>query len=570
MQWNEPSPLLEDSNFKSLVSIGLDPITSRLLINRNIRTPEEAKAYFYPDISNLHDPHLMKDMHKAVDNILKALENKQRFMLFGDYDVDGTTSVALLYTYLKTLGGDLLTYVPNRYTEGYGVSIQGIDHAKANGVSLIIAIDCGIRDVEQVAYAKELGIDFIICDHHLPAEETPNALAILNPKQEDCNYPFKDLCACAVGFKLIQAIHTTKGGKLEDLIPYLDFVAIATASDLVSLEGENRILAATGLKQLNSPNKRIGIQAILETSALNKEISSTDLGFKIGPRINAAGRMESAIHSVNLLIEEDPAKAKAIAEDIEDYNKERRSENQSITKEALEQIIENKETENNTTVVFNENWHRGVLGIVASKLIETHYRPTIVFGKGEDMYTASARSVKGFNIYNAINECSELLEKFGGHKYAAGLSLLPQNYDAFKNKFEEIVKNSIKAECLIPKLDIELEVPLSDLVAEGNATLPKIYRIIKRMQPFGPGNQAPIFITKGVIDKGSKKIGKKEEHLRLCIYDNTTDKTFIGIGFNLAEKLKKINKDNFDVVYSLEENDWKGKVSLQLMIKDIR
>lgn len=570
MQWNEPSPLLEDANFKSLVGIGIDPITSRLLINRNINTPEEANNFFNPSIKNLHNPSLMKDMDKAVNIITEALEKGERIMIFGDYDVDGTTSVALLYTYLNTLNGDLLTYVPNRYTEGYGISIQGIDHAKEEGVSLIIAIDCGIRDVEQIAYAKGLGIDFIICDHHLPSEETPDALAILNPKQEDCNYPYKELCACAVGFKLIQAMHSKRGGEIEELLHYLDLVAIATASDLVPLTGENRILAATGLKQLNKPIKRVGIQALIESCGINKEITSTDLGFKIGPRINAAGRMESAIHSVNLLIEESLENAKVIADKIEKYNQERRKHNEEIAKQALEQIIECNETNNSTTVVFNETWHRGVLGIVASKLIENHYRPTIVFGKGEDIYTASARSVKGFNIYDALNECADLLEKFGGHKYAAGLSLKPENYEAFKNKFEEVVKNTIKPECLIPKIDIEVEVSLSDLVAEENANFPKIYRILKRMQPFGPGNNSPIFISKAVVEKYSKKIGEDSKHLRLSISDNSTDKTFTGIGFNLADKIEPLNKNHFDVVYSLDENHWNNNVSLQLMLKDVR
>lgn len=571
MQWNEPSSLPEDSHFKSLVGIGFDSITARLLINRNIRTPEEAKQFFYPNINNLHDPYLMKDMGKAVDILSKAVEDKQRIMIFGDYDVDGTTSVALLYTYLKTLEADLLTYVPNRYTEGYGISIQGIDHAKQEGVSLIIAIDCGIRDIEQIKYAKEQGIDFIICDHHLPAEELPNALAILNPKQDDCNYPYKELCACAVGFKLIQAIHLNKGGKLEDLVAYLDLVAIATASDLVPLDGENRILAATGIKQLNNTKKRAGIQAILETSDLiGKKVNSSDLGFKIGPRINAAGRMQSAIHSVNLLIEENIEAARSIAENIETYNKDRRKENESIAKEALKQIQTQQEEDNSSTVVYDENWHRGVLGIVASKLIETHYRPTIVFGKADNMYTASARSVKGFNIYEALNECAELLEKFGGHKYAAGLSLKPKNYLAFKTKFEEIVKRTIKEECLIPKIDIEIELALSNLIPEQNANFPKIYRILRRMQPFGPGNNSPLFITKAAMDKGSRKVGQDQNHLSLCISDATTDKTFRGIGFNLGDKLDELNKESFDLVYSLGENHWNGNVNLQLMAKDVR
>lgn len=570
MHWKEPIPYSAE-DLQRLAKVSKDPTIATLLLNRSIYNFEEASEFFNPDIKLLHDPYLMKDMAKAIKIISKTLKSKKRIMVYGDYDVDGTTSVTLLYTYLKNMGADLLTYVPDRYSEGYGVSLQGINRAKEENISLIIAIDCGIRAVEQVAYAKDLGIDFIICDHHLPSEEIPKAAAILNPKQSDCPYPFKDLCACGVGFKLIQAMHAKAGKDFNELLPYLDLVAIATAADLVPIVGENRILSAMGLKVLNQNPKRVGIEAILESSKLQgQNINNTDLGFKIGPRINAAGRMKHAIHSVELLIEEDKEIAKSIALEIESYNQERRTTDSAITNEALLKIEKENEIENSTTVVYDASWHRGVLGIVASRLIETHYRPTIVFGKGEGSLTASARSVKGFNIFDAISECAPLLEKFGGHKYAAGLSLLPENYEAFKTKFEEIVKNSIGPESLKPELIIEVEIPLKDLLPDEKGNLPKLYRIIRRMRPFGPGNKSPLFTTKGVIDKGSRKIGKEDKHLRLSISDASTNWTFTGIGFNLGYKLDKIDKDNFDIVYSLEENHWNGNTSLQLMIKDIR
>lgn len=570
MRWKEPIPYSEE-DIQRLAKVSNDPTIATLLLNRSVYSYEEANEFFNPDIRLLHDPYLMKDMAKAIKIILEALENGERIMVYGDYDVDGTTSVTLLYTYLKSIGGDLLTYVPDRYTEGYGISIQGIDCAKEEGISLIIAIDCGIRAIDQVAYAKELGIDFIICDHHLPGEVIPEAEAILNPKQSDCPYPFKELCACAVGFKLIQAIQAKRGGDFKDLFSYLDLVAIATAADLVPIVGENRILSAIGLKVLNEYPKRAGIAAILEACKLvDQDINNTDLGFKIGPRINAAGRMKHAIHSVELLIEEDKDIAKNIAFAIETYNQERRTADGGITKEALLKIEEDNEVENSATVVYDADWHRGVLGIVASRLIESHYRPTIVFGKGEGYLTASARSVKGFNIFDAINECAPLLEKFGGHKYAAGLSLLPENYETFKSRFEEIVKNSITQESLEPELIIEAEITLKDLIPERNGDFPKLYRIINRMRPFGPGNNSPVFITKGVIDKGSRKIGEDDKHLRLSIFDKSTNWTFTGIGFNLGHKLDLIDKMNFDVAYTLDENHWNGNINLQLMIKDVR
>lgn len=571
MRWVEPISLPEEGIQHIIEKIGVDPTIARILLQRNIHSFEEARDFFNPDIHLLHDPMLMKGMGIAVAKILQTIQEGKRILVYGDYDVDGTTSVALLYSYLTSIDGDILTYVPDRYTEGYGISIQGIDYAKREKVALIIAIDCGIRAIEQVKYAKDLGVDFIICDHHLPAETLPDAVAILNPKQANCSYPYKELCACGVGFKLLQAIQARLEKNIEELYTYLDLVAIAIAADIVPITGENRILAAKGLEYLNKQEKRIGIQAILETCKIeNQNLSLSDLVFKIAPRINAAGRMKHAHHSVDLLIEKDRNTAKSIASNIENFNRNRRDIDSNITKEALSQIEEQQEMKNSSTVVYHENWHKGVLGIVASRLIETHYRPTIVFGKGDNLLTASARSVKGFNIYEAINECASLLEKFGGHKYAAGLSLLPENFPAFKQKFEAIVKESINSDSLEPAIQIEAELDLKDLIAESNAKFPKLYRILKRMQPFGPGNANPVFITRNVKDRGSRKVGKEGEHLKLQISDNSSNQVFIGIGFGMGEKLNKINKDNFDVLYTLEENYWNGNTSLQLRIKDIR
>ncbi len=571
MRWEGPISFPKEEIHHLIEEIGISETIAKLLLHRNIHNFDEANAYFNPDIRLLHDPLLMKDMGVASKLILDTIKEEKPIMVYGDYDVDGTTSVTLLYTYLTSIGAKIITYIPDRYGEGYGVSIKGIDLAKEKGVSLIIAIDCGIRAVKQVEYAKSLDIDFIICDHHLPGEEIPNATAILNPKQNDCPYPYKELCACGVGFKLIQAIHTKRNGKLEDLYSYLDLVAIAIAADIVPITGENRILAAMGLTHLNEQEKRVGVQSILESCNANNQILHiTDLVFKIAPRINAAGRMKHAHHAVDLLIENNSDIAKKIASEIECYNRDRREQDKSITQKALQQIKENKEINKHTTVVYGENWHNGVLGIVASRLIETYYRPTIVFSKGDSLLTASARSVEGFNIFEALNKCSHLLEKFGGHQAAAGLSLLPENYQTFKEYFEKVVKETISEESLEPVINIEAEINLRDLIPETGRKFSKLYRIINRMRPFGPENNNPIFVTRNVMDAGSKAVGVDGKHLRLSIVDHTTKIPITGIGFGLGHKLNQIDKMNFEVVYTLEENHWNGKTSLQLMVKDVR
>ena len=571
MRWVEPKSLPEIEIQHLVEEIGIHPIIARLLLLRGIHNYEEAKAFFNPDIRLLHDPMLMKDMGKALPTILNAIEAGQRIMIYGDYDVDGTTSVALLSLYLKEIGADILTYVPDRYSEGYGISLQGIDYAKSEKVKLIIAIDCGIRAIEQVEYAKQLGIDFIICDHHLPAQQLPKARAILNPKQTSCSYPYKELCACGVGFKLIQAIHARLHKNFEELYSYLDLVAIATAADIVPLTGENRILVAQGLKVLNRSKKRTGIQAILDhIDFKDKALNLSDLVYKIAPRINAAGRMKHAHHAVDLLVEQDIKTAKTIASDIENFNSNRRKIDTSITEEALTQIKQEQNLTQNTTVVYHEDWHHGVLGIVASRLIEVHYRPTIVFGKREGLLTASARSVKGYNIYEALNQCAHLLEKFGGHKYAAGLSMLPENFEIFKNSFEKTVSKSLPDECKQPIISIDAEINLKELIPHQKATFPKLYRIINRMRPFGPKNPNPVFITKNVSDQGSRKVGQDRKHLRIQINDSSTNQVFTGIGFNLADKFDQIDKSNFEIVYRLDENHWNGVRSLQLQLIDLR
>lgn len=571
IQWITTSDYAEDK-LQELTSQGIDLLTAKLLLSRDINTFDKARAYFNPDIIKLHDPYLMKDMGKAIQLISQKIQDKKRIMIYGDYDVDGVTSVALLYTYIQSIGGNSITYIPDRYTEGYGLSLKGIDVAKDEQIDLIITIDCGIRAVEQIEYANSLDIDVIICDHHFAGEELPNAKAILNPKQENCPYPYKELCACAVGFKLIQAMQAHMGKPIEEIYSYLDLVAIATAADIVPITGENRILASAGLKRINNHKKRPGIKALLDiVKHKGQDLTLSDLMFKVAPRINAAGRMKLAIQAVRLLIESDLEQARSFANEIEAYNTDRKNKDAKITQEALEQIAENKEENRYTTVVYKEDWHPGVLGIVASRLIETHYKPSIVFGKGEEYLSASARSVKDFNIYNAINECSDLLVKFGGHKYAAGLSLLPENYDAFKERFEAIVKRDIKEEHRIPQLKIDAEIELKDLEQDSDKSpFPKLFRIIKRMQPFGPQNSKPVFASYNVTDQGCKLVGEDKSHLRIAVKDASTDKVYYGIGFGMADKFTKLNKKEFDIAYTLEENHFNGRVSLQLFIKDIR
>ncbi|MCD8440653.1 single-stranded-DNA-specific exonuclease RecJ [Tenacibaculum finnmarkense] len=541
--------------------LSVEKTLAKILVQRNIDTFDKAKQFFRPSLDHLHDPFLMKDMDLAVQRIEKAIANNENILVFGDYDVDGTTAVSLLSSYLKTIHPNIFTYIPDRYAEGYGVSYMGIDFADDNDFSLIIALDCGIKAIDKVAYAADKNIDFIICDHHKPGKEIPKAVAVLNAKQDDCFYPYDELCGCGVGFKLIQALASKTGQTIDDLIPYLDLVATAIAADIVPMTGENRTLTYFGLQVINS-KPRNGIKAIIEQLD-KKELTITDVVFIIAPRINAAGRMKHGIHAVNLLTEMDFDTAVEFASSIEKFNADRKGIDKKITQEALLQIEENNETERFTSVVFDETWHKGVIGIVASRLIETYYRPTLVFTKSGDKLAASARSVKGFDVYNALEQCAEFIEQFGGHKYAAGLTLEPEQYENFKNKFEEVVAKTIDKNLLTPEISIDAELDLSEIS-------PKFFRIIQQMAPFGPLNLKPTFSTTAVRDNGfGKQVGADKTHLKLNIISAADKKTYSAIGFSLGKKLPLI-KNDFDIAYALDENTWNGNTSIQLLLKDIK
>lgn len=532
-----------------------------LLLQRTIDTFEDAKLFFRPDLTDLHDPFLMKDMAKAVDRIETAISNNENILIYGDYDVDGTTAVSLVSLYLKNDYSNIATYIPDRYDEGYGVSYKGIDFAKDNGFSLIIALDCGIKAIEKVAYATKKGIDFIICDHHRPGDVLPGAVAILDPKRDDCTYPYDELCGCGIGFKLIQALASRKRQHAQELTPYLDLVATAIAADIVAITGENRILAYFGLQQINT-NPSTGIKALIH-QLKKQQLTITDVVFIIAPRINAAGRMKHGNYAVELLTETDFEKALEMASTIEQFNTARKDLDELITAQALLQIDKNDEANNFTSVVYQEDWHKGVIGIVASRMIETYYRPTVVFTKNGEKLAASARSVRGFDIYNALEACSETIEQFGGHKYAAGLTLLEENYPEFKKQFEEVVKNTIPDELLHPELRIDLEISLSDIT-------PKFYRILKLFAPFGPGNMKPVFMVKNVKDTGSgKRVGNDQTHLKLQVTDGIA--TFDAIGFGMGNYYQDMKTGKpFDIAFTLEENTWNDITNLQLNLKDIR
>lgn len=541
--------------------LSVDPILASLLVQRNIDSFKKAKEFFRPSLEDLHDPFLLKDMDRAVSRIEKAIIDNENILIYGDYDVDGTTSVSLVSSYLKTITNHIATYIPDRYDEGYGISYQGIDFASDNNFSLIIALDCGIKAIEKVSYATQKNVDFIICDHHKPGDEIPKALAVLNPKRVDCTYPYKELCGCGVGFKLVHALASKRGQTIEDIQQYLDLVATAIAADIVPITGENRILTYYGLEVINS-NPRNGIKAIIH-QIKKKKLTITDVVFIIAPRINAAGRIKHGNYAVELLTEMNYEAALDFAASIEKFNLERKELDKKITYEALQQIESANEKEKFSTVVYSENWHKGVIGIVASRLIESFYRPTLVFTKSGNKLAASARSVKGFDVYEALNECSEFIEQFGGHKYAAGLTLDPKNYSAFKNKFEEVVKASIDKKLLIPEITIDLELELSEIT-------PKFFRILQQMGPFGPQNMKPVFKTTSVRDNGyGKTVGSDKSHLKLNIIDGADKKTYNAIGFGLGNKIKSI-KGDFDIAYSLDENEWKGNTSIQLILKDLK
>lgn len=562
MRWTlKPKPERANVNYLSN-ALKVEPLVASLLVQRGVETYDEAKKFFRPSLANLHDPFLMKDMDKAVARIEKAVVNNENILVYGDYDVDGTTSVALLSSYLKTYYPNVATYIPDRYDEGYGISFKGIDFASDNDFSLIIALDCGIKAIAKVAYANEKGIDFIICDHHRPGAEIPKAVAVLDPKREDCSYPFKELCGCGVGFKLVQALSEKRKLGIQDLLLYLDLVATAIGADIVPITGENRILAYYGLKVINS-NPRTGFKAILKQ--VKKEILTiTDVVFIIAPRINAAGRMKHGNHAVTLLTETDVNLATKYALEIEKFNADRKDADRQITEEALLQIVQNKEEDRMTTVVYQENWHKGVIGIVASRLTDTYYRPTLVFTKSGEKLAASARSVIGFDVYNALEGCAEYIEQFGGHMYAAGLTLFEKDFENFKAKFEKVVSETIDKRLLIPEIKIDAEINLSEIT-------PKLNRILKQFGPFGPGNMTPVFMTRELQDIGwGKCVGEGKSHLRVVVKQGNSE-SFTGIGFGLAPKHDIACKGKpFKAAYSIDENEWQGNVSLQLRLRDVQ
>ncbi len=543
-------------------SLQIDEVLAQLLVNRDIHTFEEARYFFRPDLGHLHDPFLMKDMEQAILRIEKAIAANEKILVYGDYDVDGTTSVALVYSFLKKYHPEIDFYIPDRYLEGYGISTQGIDHAHTHGFSLIIALDCGIKSIDKIDYANKKNIDFIICDHHLPGEKLPDASAILDPKRTDCDYPYKELSGCGIGFKLVQAYAQKNNIPFDEICCYLDLVAVSIASDIVPIIGENRVLAWYGLHRLNTePSK--GLAALMDIADKKDNYTITDVVFIIGPRINAAGRIDDAKHAVNLLIADNHDFAFEKGRVINLKNTERKEHDSNITEQALALIDGDINLINRkTTVVFNENWHKGVIGIVASRLTEKYYRPTIVLTQSNGHITGSARSVLGFDLYEALSACSDLLEQFGGHKYAAGLTMKAENITAFQQRFEEIVSSTITDEQLTQQILIDAELDFEQIT-------PKFFRIMNQFAPFGPQNMAPVFITKNVYNYGTGSI-VGNNHLKINV--NQQDSTFFAcIGFNLGEYLPAINKGKkFDICYTIEENVWKEKRSIQLNIKGIR
>ena len=542
----------------------INKILVNLLVQRGITTYDEAKKFFRPSLEDLHDPFLMRDMDKAIERIGEALAKKEHILIYGDYDVDGTTAVSLVYTFLKGYSGNIGYYIPDRYKEGYGISKQGIDWAKENGYSLIIALDCGIKSNDKVEYAKSLGIDFVICDHHRPGAEIPAAVAVLDPKRNDCEYPYKELSGCGIGFKLIQAFAQVNHVPFNQLEQFLDLVAISIAADIVPITGENRILAFYGLQRLNK-EPRPGVKAILELTGIKKELVINDIVFTIAPRINAAGRIEHGEKAVELLIQKKEDLASFLGDDINEQNTTRKNLDTLITDQALQQI-ENDESFRNrkSTVVYNPEWHKGVIGIVASRLTDKYYRPTIVLTRSNGHVSGSARSVKDFDVYNAIESCSDLLEQFGGHMYAAGLTMKEENVVEFTRRFEKIVSETIEDRMLTHEIEVDAELNLKDIT-------PSFYRILKQFAPFGPGNMAPIFRTSGVRDNGRGRV-VGNNHLKLSLtQEEINSSIFDGIAFQLGHHHPMVEQqESFDVVYHVEENTFNGRTTLQLNIKDLK
>lgn len=541
--------------------LNINEVICKILVQRGFDTFDKAKDFFRPQLSHLHSPWLMKDMEKAVERILEAIKEKEKILIYGDYDVDGTTAVASMYQFITGFYPHVEFYIPHRYREGYGVSKEGIDYAKANNLSLIISLDCGIKSIDLIAYAKSLSIDFVICDHHLPDYQLPDAVAILNPKQRGCDYPYKELCGCGVGFKLMTALAEKLGLPAESYLQYLDLLATAIAADIVPMTGENRVMAYYGLQRVNK-NPCNGIKALMQLAGVQKEMFITNLVFIIAPRVNAAGRMDDAKKAVHLFIEKDCDKALEFAEMLHTDNTDRRTADLAITAEALALIEENEIMINRkSTVVYQEHWHKGVVGIVASRLIESYYRPTIVLTRSGQVAAGSARSVAGFNLYEAIHACKEHLLGYGGHFAAAGMTLLPENVEAFTHKFEQVVSQTILPDSLIPVLVIDAEIMFKELTLS-------FYNIIHQMEPYGPENMRPVFIVRNVMDSGHSKL-IKEQHIKFCLRQNNC--SFKGIGFNMAEKFHLIeSKKPLDVVFTIEENEWNGQKTLQLKVHDFR
>lgn len=561
---------------KLAAELDIDRHLANLLVQRGIRNIDEARMFFRPDLRHIHDPFLMKDMDKAIARIDKAIAGKEKILVYGDYDVDGTTAVALVYTYFHKIYDKLDFYIPDRYTEGYGVSYAGIDFAAENEFSLIIALDCGIKAVEKVDYAMKKGVDFIICDHHRPGSGLPEAAAVLDPKRPDCEYPYKELSGCGIGFKLIQAYHKLQKLPFDDLKQYLDLVVVSIASDIVDITGENRILAFYGLELINS-RPRPGLEAILKfsnvqknqnstgTKYFGKELTISDLVFLVGPRINAAGRIESGRSSVKLMVCETREEALELGTKINENNTERKNLDMLATQQAIQMIaLDDRLQKARSTVIYDPEWHKGVIGIVASRLTEHYYRPTVVMTLSGGLVTGSARSIKDFDIYDAIDSCSDLLEHFGGHKYAAGLSLKPENLQTFIDRFEQVVTEKMEGRELVPEIEIDSELPL-------NAIHSRFYSILRQFAPFGPGNMSPLFKTEGIIDAGGTRIVGKN-HLKLCVvHPEVSGGPFSAIAFQQGEHFRKIEQGiPFNICYHIEENEWNGSVTLQLNVKDIK
>ncbi len=549
------------------VALNVNMVIARLLVQRGIKTFDEAKEFFRPRLSDLHNPFLMKDMDKAVERLELAIANKEKVIIYGDYDVDGTTSVALMYSFLKPRIEEIEYYIPDRYSEGYGISPKSINYAIDNGFTLIVALDCGIKAVEKIAGAKVRGLDYIICDHHNPGDEVPPAVAVLDPKQVDCNYPYKELSGCGVGFKLAQAFCQKNNLEQEEIYDLLDLLVVSIASDIVPITGENRVLAYYGLKRLNS-NPGIGLQTMIDLAGIaDTEITISDIVFKIGPRINASGRIEHGKTSVQILVEEDEEKAVLIGKEIDSFNEIRKTLDRDITQDALDMVEQSEELqEMNSTVLYNRDWHKGVVGIVASRVTEKYYCPTIILTESNGLATGSARSVRDFDLYEAIGQCSDLLESYGGHMYAAGLTMKIENITEFKRRFEEIVTKQITDLQQTQTIEIDAKITLSEIT-------PRFYRILKQFAPFGPRNLSPVFITEDVFDAGtSRLVGKNQEHLKLDLVEpDVNSGIFPGIAFNQSEAFELLTSGlPFDVCYSISENEYRGKTNLQLFVKDIK